>query len=799
MTVPVSDRLSQLYVGNGTNTRFDFTFRIFQQEDATGLAVRKKGSTDFETVDPATYTVTINPDEMGGYITFNFAPDVQSYFYIAGATPLDQLLDITNYDNFYPDAIERALDKLTALLQEWGTELDLEKQARILADIQYDSLAMEREENLEGRLISYINAVVGITNPKIFDGISDRMVITEDGRTQRDFNKSIPFWTNDYVNFKQATYIREEQILDHGNAQNAALKIELNESIDIEKQRAISAETEINNKLNANNGGRYGFNTYAEFDAVKATLQLNSLVNIAEVNSTGSGEWGQGDNIWNGVVLKKSPYDPLQQAIIQAKIIAQLEALLATMGLLNLDTGNLLDFLDVNMSQVGYLSKKGEFYAQDFKTDFGGLNSLAETIWSFDIPGTALALIDKGLNVLWQLKNDGSVVNSITPASYGVAELRNGLVNSVTANDIGYAYDKALTQNDTPLKMIATVSPWGADGTRNQRMGSAIKVGPNKLYVAFSQFSTHSTDQADGRLVGRFVDYDLVNQTYTVSDTLVIVGNMFGNVYRHPHFIQLRDRILLIFNGAMDELLVYESLDKCQTWQPKTSINCAPPLPWATALDSAVLIEEGRYKGRIVLSLFRYSATDGLVGTVYSDDGGTTWKRGQTLHGAELFPAYPSINETTVGLDAQNNLIFIIRNEESTADSRYLIFGKSTDGGETIQIFQQNQKTTALACQTGIKQTAPTSFDGLPRMIVTCPTTELNKGDRESFRLRISYDNCKSWSKTYKPFVDTLRVGYTSVIPLGGDGKNFAMVYEEGTLNSSQSLKILFFNLKEVI
>ncbi|HAV4889878.1 TPA: hypothetical protein JIU96_11300, partial [Acinetobacter baumannii] len=725
--------------------------------------------------------------------------DVQSYFYIAGATPLDQLLDITNYDNFYPDAIERALDKLTALLQEWGTELDLEKQARILADIQYDSLAMEREENLEGRLISYINAVVGITNPKIFDGISDRMVITEDGRTQRDFNKSIPFWTNDYVNFKQATYIREEQILDHGNAQNAALKIELNESIDIEKQRAISAETEINNKLNANNGGRYGFNTYAEFDAVKATLQLNSLVNIAEVNSTGSGEWGQGDNIWNGVVLKKSPYDPLQQAIIQAKIIAQLEALLATMGLLNLDTGNLLDFLDVNMSQVGYLSKKGEFYAQDFKTDFGGLNSLAETIWSFDIPGTALALIDKGLNVLWQLKNDGSVVNSITPASYGVAELRNGLVNSVTANDIGYAYDKALTQNDTPLKMIATVSPWGADGTRNQRMGSAIKVGPNKLYVAFSQFSTHSTDQADGRLVGRFVDYDLVNQTYTVSDTLVIVGNMFGNVYRHPHFIQLRDRILLIFNGAMDELLVYESLDKCQTWQPKTSINCAPPLPWATALDSAVLIEEGRYKGRIVLSLFRYSATDGLVGTVYSDDGGTTWKRGQTLHGAELFPAYPSINETTVGLDAQNNLIFIIRNEESTADSRYLIFGKSTDGGETIQIFQQNQKTTALACQTGIKQTAPTSFDGLPRMIVTCPTTELNKGDRESFRLRISYDNCKSWSKTYKPFVDTLRVGYTSVIPLGGDGKNFAMVYEEGTLNSSQSLKILFFNLKEVI
>lgn len=102
MTVPVSDRLSQLYVGNGTNTRFDFSFRVFQQEDTTGVAVRKKGSTDFETVDPTTYTVTVNPDDMGGYITFNTPPTVGTYFYIAGASPLDQLLDITNYDNFTP-------------------------------------------------------------------------------------------------------------------------------------------------------------------------------------------------------------------------------------------------------------------------------------------------------------------------------------------------------------------------------------------------------------------------------------------------------------------------------------------------------------------------------------------------------------------------------------------------------------------------------------------------------------------------------------------------------------------------
>ncbi|WP_139887849.1 hypothetical protein [Acinetobacter nosocomialis] len=275
MTVPISDRLSQLYVGNGTNTRFDFTFRIFQQEDLTGVAVRKKGNTDFETVDPSTYTVTLNADDMGGFVKFNTAPSKGTYFYIAGATPLDQLLDITNYDNFYPDALERALDKLTALLQEWGTQLDLEKQARILADIHYDSLAMEREENLENRLISYINAVVGITNPKIFDGISDRMVITKDGRTQREFNESIPFWTNDYVGFKQDTYIREEKILEHSNTQDQLIKNSLNASITAESNRAKGVEQSLQLQISTSANGIKYFETEIELKAFIPSLETD--------------------------------------------------------------------------------------------------------------------------------------------------------------------------------------------------------------------------------------------------------------------------------------------------------------------------------------------------------------------------------------------------------------------------------------------------------------------------------------------------------------------------------------------
>ncbi|MCK0923741.1 hypothetical protein BFR80_006550 [Acinetobacter pittii] len=161
MTVQVSDRLSQLYVGNGVNTRFDFMFRAYEQEDETGIGVRVKVGNDFEFIDESEYAVTLNPDNMGGYVTFVEPPSAETFFYIAGKTPVDQLLDITNYDNFYPDAIERALDKLTAILQEWKHLVDFETQARILADIDYDQLAIQREADLKAYIDGIASSIIG--------------------------------------------------------------------------------------------------------------------------------------------------------------------------------------------------------------------------------------------------------------------------------------------------------------------------------------------------------------------------------------------------------------------------------------------------------------------------------------------------------------------------------------------------------------------------------------------------------------------------------------------------------------
>lgn len=55
-------------------------------------------------------------------------------------------------------------------------------------------------------------------------------------------------------------------------------------------------------------GGNYGFNTLAEFETIKDSIPANCVVNIAEAGAY------QGDNIWDGTKLTKSPYDPLQIA-----------------------------------------------------------------------------------------------------------------------------------------------------------------------------------------------------------------------------------------------------------------------------------------------------------------------------------------------------------------------------------------------------------------------------------------------------------------------------------------------------
>ncbi|EHU2133707.1 SGNH/GDSL hydrolase family protein [Acinetobacter baumannii] len=154
-----------------------------------------------------------------------------------------------------------------------------------------------------------------VSADNVYDGNKTQHEINQE---QADKNASLSQEIVDAVNVEKERALSAETVLNQSiqNEINRATEAEqaLTQSVINETNRATSAEVALQNQVNALGGGTYGFNTYSAFDAVKSTIPANSLVNISEVNNTGTGSWGQGDNVWDGTNLTKSPYDPLQQS-----------------------------------------------------------------------------------------------------------------------------------------------------------------------------------------------------------------------------------------------------------------------------------------------------------------------------------------------------------------------------------------------------------------------------------------------------------------------------------------------------
>ncbi|UJX48839.1 exo-alpha-sialidase [Acinetobacter baumannii] len=771
------------YVANGQSTDFPITFDLHDPEYLV-VTLNK------EIPALGTYSIDMNALK----VVFATAPKSGDQIELYRETELNRDIDYKSYDNsFRPEVVNYDFDKIMHILQEQQM-INAETLAKIKAEIEwrrthdanFDELAKMRDAQIFSGLKQYIDTITAASNPNIFEGVTAGVVFALD-------KKSVQ--THLEIIYNALSANREEALEAITEESERALASEENlfNKISEESTRAVNAETAIQNQLNSLGGGMYGFATYAAFDAVKGTVPAHSVVQIDEVNNTGTGQWAQGLNIWDGSILKKSSYDVLQLANLQARMIAIEEALRATANLIITDSSKLFQFPDSNGDIVASVNEYGEFEAPNFKTESGNLESVAQVVTNQDFGDFTHLEYDSEGNILFGTRMDGSFTAANPSLKFGLSDLRAGSVPASEIQALGIALDQNATETDTPYSFEIEVSPYQADGTQAQRMATAIKIGPNKLYVAFTQFSVYNNDQQDGRLVARIVDYDLVNKTATVSATIPIIGNTTGNNYRHPHFIRLKDRILLIFNGNTPDLLVYESLDNCATWQLKTQIPTTTAEPWALALDSVVRIEEGPYAGRIVMALFN-SPSVSKLGTVYSDDNGVTWKRGVTINNADHFPTYPNLNETSLACDAHNDLIFAIRNETLAAEARYIIFAKSTDGGHSFQFFSQNIKTPTVGVQIGMKQIAPNSFNGgVPKIIATHPMGN----NRTQFILRVSYDGCQSWAYDYKPWLMSEMVGYSSLVPLSA--KDYALVVEKGPMLKEQSIAIKFLNLKEIM
>jgi hypothetical protein len=118
MTVPATTRKAGPFTGNGSQTVFPFSFKIFATTD---VKVTQADLASVETVLSSGYTVSMNADQVaspGGSVTLAAALTTGYKLSVTGNLPYDQTLALPGGGNFNPTVLENDLDRITMQVQQ---------------------------------------------------------------------------------------------------------------------------------------------------------------------------------------------------------------------------------------------------------------------------------------------------------------------------------------------------------------------------------------------------------------------------------------------------------------------------------------------------------------------------------------------------------------------------------------------------------------------------------------------------------------------------------------------------------
>lgn len=125
MTISTSNRRAGPYLGDGRQTTFPFTFKVFAPGDVRAFVADQQGKERALTYG-ADYRVTLNDNQEarpGGQITLNQALATGEKLAISSQTAIVQEKAFTNQGGFYPVLLNNALDLLTVICQELQAQL----------------------------------------------------------------------------------------------------------------------------------------------------------------------------------------------------------------------------------------------------------------------------------------------------------------------------------------------------------------------------------------------------------------------------------------------------------------------------------------------------------------------------------------------------------------------------------------------------------------------------------------------------------------------------------------------------
>ncbi|MER1940511.1 hypothetical protein ABS755_07355 [Castellaniella sp. FW104-16D08] len=147
MSVQSDNRVAGPFDGNGLTTNFSFEFTVFQASDVLAI---KTGTDDIELPlkKDVDYTVTLNDSTEGGTVILTTPLETGSKLTLTSQLDATQGLKIPNLSSFLPETVERALDKLTILVQQLADKVSRTVQAPISGGTSASQLLEQLAEQL---------------------------------------------------------------------------------------------------------------------------------------------------------------------------------------------------------------------------------------------------------------------------------------------------------------------------------------------------------------------------------------------------------------------------------------------------------------------------------------------------------------------------------------------------------------------------------------------------------------------------------------------------------------------------
>lgn len=155
-----------------------------------------------------------------------------------------------------------------------------------------------------------MDTIGAMSVPNLFDGITDNIVITEDGVSQRVTNRNLKQLIAD---LEQALNEALEDAASNVEAERVratTVEASLSTQITDETTRAISIEQGLQTQVNSLGVGNRAYKTYADMTADTANIPAKSKITVTNDSDTTK----NGDYQFDGTTFTKSVYDPLVQA-----------------------------------------------------------------------------------------------------------------------------------------------------------------------------------------------------------------------------------------------------------------------------------------------------------------------------------------------------------------------------------------------------------------------------------------------------------------------------------------------------